>query len=668
MPTEHLAAPRRLARTTARRPWIVAVAIVVVIMAAIGTALALAADIGGDDEPTYDEIRAGDEGRWLGYADRDRVRDVAVGPDGRLWAATAAGVAQRRPDGWEMHTVEDGLPHQDVHAIEVADDGDVWIGTSDGIAAHDGDAWHLHHHEDALADEQVRALDIAPEGALWAAGTAGVTTYDGQGWTRHDDGAWDLAITADGTVWTVAQRQGRGVVRALEGDAWVEHDGHTDSGPLHDRYDQPFAVSPAAGEDEVWVGTRRGVSRFDGDRWHRIGLEDTAGVPLPEVTALLPADDGLWVATSARGVWRFADGTWLDASDGLPGSPDDEVAPKEPVTALTSDDDGGLWAGLGRSGIAQADANLHPPDADRGVANVWRIDRLSTGLPAAVDARTVLIDGDTVWIGTFDDGVWRHDGDAQGHDRDTWNSYDIGDGLPSAQVRTLARTDDAQVWAGTDDGIARFDGTAWSPVGPEGPADAVVHHLAPESGALWAATDDGLWHREAGTWTQHTAADGLPSDEVVAVAPADDDRVWAGTDAGLAVIDGADGWQQPDLEAGLDRLRITSVAVADATVWTATYDPATHHAAVIALDPEDATVVTFAEDDGFVGTIGGLCVDEGGGVWGVDDRGPSRYRDGRWTHHVVPSRAAPVWAAAEDEHGDLWVATRHGVGRLLIEP
>gem|GEM_PF-5109682 len=61
-------------------------------------------------------------------------------------------------------------------------------------------------------------------------------------------------------------------------------------------------------------------------------------------------------------------------------------------------------------------------------------------------------------------------------------------------------------------------------------------------------------------------------------------------------------------------------------------------------------------------------MDEGGGVWGVDDRGPSRYRDGRWTHHVVPSRAAPAWAVAEDEHGDLWVATRHGVGRLLIEP
>src|SRR6185436_1869911 len=169
----------------------------------------------------------------------------------------------------------------------------------------------------------------------------------------------------------------------------------------------------------------------------------------------------------------------------------------------------------------------------------WTLFRQEAGLPSnrilslaeeRDGSRTVL------WAGT-DKGLARWDGTA-------WTALDIkAAGLPNERVRSLLAIQTAQgpvLWAGTSRGLARRAGGRWTsfPVG-SGPPDAVVNDmLATRSGGrtvLWAATDGGgLLRYDGERWM---AEEGLPSDRVLSLALLDSgtgEELWAGTSEGLA--------------------------------------------------------------------------------------------------------------------------------------
>lgn len=84
-----------------------------------------------------------------------------------------------------------------------------------------------------------------------------------------------------------------------------------------------------------------------------------------------------------------------------------------------------------------------------------------------------------------------------------WTSRD---GLPHNQVNALAQTGDGLLWIGTYEGLARFDGVAFSVLRPEntpGLADASVRDLFVDAGGrLYAALGRGGVSRLAGgVWT-----------------------------------------------------------------------------------------------------------------------------------------------------------------------
>jgi ligand-binding sensor domain-containing protein/signal transduction histidine kinase len=120
----------------------------------------------------------------------------------------------------------------------------------------------------------------------------------------------------------------------------------------------------------------------------------------------------------------------------------------------------------------------------------------------------------------------------------TFRSWQQEQGLPENYVRALTQTRDGYIWVGTDEGVSRFDGVSFFSLGPqEGFQGGPVQVLYGDTrGALWIGSlNGGLSRWRAGKLTKFTAADGLPSDSITALAEDNEGDLWVGTQAGLVI-------------------------------------------------------------------------------------------------------------------------------------
>jgi len=154
-------------------------------------------------------------------------------------------------------------------------------------------------------------------------------------------------------------------------------------------------------------------------------------------------------------------------------------------------------------------------------------------VPARPTALLRASDG-ALWVGTFDQGVWRVDRHGGG---------DAAQEVPGLEgrgrfVNALAEMD-GLIWAGTQRGAVAFQGGTRAFTALSGVA---VTALVPARGALLAGTSRGVavLSRQGARWL---ALEGAPSPLRVTSLAADLDTLWAGTADGLvaAPLDAALG-------------------------------------------------------------------------------------------------------------------------------
>jgi signal transduction histidine kinase/ligand-binding sensor domain-containing protein len=143
-------------------------------------------------------------------------------------------------------------------------------------------------------------------------------------------------------------------------------------------------------------------------------------------------------------------------------------------------------------------------------------------------------------------------------------AWTMENGLPQNTVPVLLQSHDGFLWAGTELGLARFDGVSFRifdhAADPAFP-DAEIHCLLDagvESG-LWIGTGDGLVRWKNGNVARFTSRDGLPGNSILGIAQSSDGTVWIWTQGGLA------RWSGEKIEAvgnqnGLPGDEITSIA------------------------------------------------------------------------------------------------------------
>jgi signal transduction histidine kinase/CheY-like chemotaxis protein/ligand-binding sensor domain-containing protein len=231
------------------------------------------------------------------------------------------------------------------------------------------------------------------------------------------------------------------------------------------------------------------------------------------------------------------------------------------------------------------------------------------------------------------------------------------DGLPQNDVVAMAYDGAGYLWAGTQDGLARYNGRAWTVERlPNARRSTwITSLLATSDGELWVGTHGGgLARRDAGgAWSVVDATAGLPHDHVVAMCEAGDD-VWVATPRGLARWR-AGRWEAVALpDESAHPLCLETVA---GELWVGTRDHgllryARGRWSTREGDPREMVRALLRAETG---------------VYAALDAGVAVLGDGRWTPlDAAPRSAASALLETASASGGrtLWIGTNDGLVRV----
>jgi sugar lactone lactonase YvrE len=192
------------------------------------------------------------------------------------------------------------------------------------------------------------------------------------------------------------------------------------------------------------------------------------------------------------------------------------------------------------------------------------------------------------WVGTEDDGVWRYDPSVT--DGKPWTRYSTQEGLGDDNGYAVACDQQGRIWVGhLNHGVSVFNGQQWKNydvvTGPLGERVFCIT-VCPTDGDVWIGTDAGIsrYKVKADTWQYYTRAEGLPSDQISAIAFDKAGNAYVGTQCdGLAIAKASEQygkWRQVDgplkpllqhTGEGLPSALINAVLVAhDGTIYVGT--------------------------------------------------------------------------------------------------
>ena len=546
-----------------------------------------------------------------GHREIETIKSLEVdGPD--VWFASGRGLTRYNEitREWKNFGPRDGLAGRGAEWITV-DDEFIWVarsewdrGSNRPLSRYEKKTkkWTTFSTNDVLAAKTIRRI-ISTEKDVWILyrpwDDAGVTRYDRRTkeWTTIRSGRGTLELAADDDyLWLAAPNEGLRRFHFASGTWETFKD---IKGLLHNHVGE---YGLAVDEDYVWVGTLRGLSRYDKrkESWTPLTALPTL---IGRTVRTVDTDERfVWVGTD-KGMSRYdkALGNWKNyRQEG--GSENIETH-------------GGHWHQHGRK----------------------KRDSLSDNVVSSI-----VTDEQYVWVGTRD-GANRFDKIAL-----QWDQYKTHHGLPANNVTSVSSDGDS-IWVGTNSGIGKYPRTAddlnaWitytsgteiqpSAVSKEFAESLVTDQIwciTASKKHVWIGTRRGVskYNISRDIWKTITVEDGLPSDEVSCIA-IDGDNVWFGSDRGVTLYnEKTEVWAAYTTADGLASNKVTTIGVDGAEVWIGTYN-----AGVSRFDQLTNSWTTYTRAAGLAHNgILSMAIDRDY-VWFGTYRGLSRFdkRTGIWT-------------------------------------
>lgn len=423
----------------------------------------------------------------------------------------------------------------------------------------------------------------------------------------------------------------------------------------------------------LWLGTNRGVLRFDGLNFTAYGETSQMASQNGFILSMLSTQDGsLWVGT-AGGLNRFQGG-------GITTYTQPSALPNNAVYALYEDQEETLWVGTGN-----------------GIVRIQHGKKIGEDGPV-VDAlkgssvRTIYQTRDGVyWFGA-DRGLFRY---KEGR----IELFDKQKGFPEGEVRTVYEDREGNFWIGGAFGLYRFQSGKPEPIPfQERSNEALVTQLLEDArGRMWVGTSLGLRYLQGNTVVRFGEKGGDFDGPINSLFQDHENSLWVS-----AYTNGLTRLRKRrfELDQAIEKMSsgtiLCTLETRDQSLWAGSLLEGLHQLkngksttwtvkdglpdnAIYALcESRDGDLLigtrlglavmhgrrikSYVQDQGLVSNhIFNILEDPEGGYWLGTMKGISHFRDGRFDNTWNVSGLADAWIndtlIASDR--SLWIATRH---------
>jgi ligand-binding sensor domain-containing protein/signal transduction histidine kinase len=449
----------------------------------------------------------------------------------------------------------------------------------------------------------------------------------------------------------------------------------------------------------LWIGTDKGLVRFDGLNFHQFERAQLDSIPIgPVRTLLVDANDDLWILLQNTLVFRYRNGSFelmrgetengttamaramsgavllssraegtitysdnrfrsLSSATPLPDAariangeaPDQRTtpfswfdrlaAPASLVIVMAQSDDGKVWLGTERRGLfyLQEDRVL---SASNG--------RVDTKINCILPLRN-----SELWVGT-DKGVMRWSGTQL-------TSADVPLSLLNLEVLSLLRDRDSNIWVGTSRGVFRYNPDGVSLLTTTGPVAALFED---REGDIWIGSTRGLERLRDSAFVTYS----LPNLESQSMGPLHVDsggRTWiAPIQGGLRWLEG--GKTGAVVADGIANDVVYSIAGAGKDdVWVGRQQGGLTH---LRYSGNAVTAKTYTQADGLAqDRVFAVYRSRDGAVWsGTLNNGVSELNKGHFTNYTTADGLAAntISSIAEGADETMWFGTPKGVSAM----
>lgn len=297
----------------------------------------------------------------------------------------------------------------------------------------------------------------------------------------------------------------------------------------------------------MWIGTRYGLNRFDGNNFDLYYTED--GLADNKIHSLLEdRNHTLWIGT-ANGISIYQDEKFTTPS-GL------RLLEGTIIECLFEDVQGHIWIGTDGMGAYKWDPDkkeLINFNTETGLSN----DRVR-GILQTKDG--------VIWLGTRN-GL-------NGYLNDTFRHYFEKDGLADNKIRALAISPTNELLIGTRGGLSVFHNDIFINYTPKNGlySEKITAIGVSTNGVIWLATEDGIASMVDDNFRIYNLLDGLPVNIYQSVWIDKHNQAWFGSfGSGLIKMIG-DRVLRYDSEFPFPERVIRSIAVKDKkNLWLGTY-------------------------------------------------------------------------------------------------
>ena len=455
---------------------------------------------------------------------------------------------------------------------------------------------------------------------------------------------------------------------------------------LHDRWgaEQGFPGGPVYAiaqtpDGYLWIGTGKGLVRFDGLSFQLFQNSDSTGFPAGPVLGLaVDARGDLWVRPQGQKLLRYHNGIFQDVLQDL-------TLAEADVTAMCVGKNGeilfSLFSRFAGGTIRYSNGRLVPVAppaelprlvislAETADGKVWmgtreqglyyfsdgRVSAVSSGLPDRKINALLAINSRELWIGT-DNGVAH------------WNAGQLTKAgmspmLDRTQALVIARDRDANEWIGTSNGLIRIDARGISSMERGDIESRGVSALFEDrEGNLWIGTTRGIERLRDNVFTTYSVSNGLPFETNGPVYVDPGGRAWSAPFEGGGLYWLKDGHVGRVKQAGLDRDVVYSIDGRDDELWIGRQRGGLTH---LLYSRDSFTTKTYTQSDGLAqNSVYAVHQNRDGTVWaGTLNAGLSRFRNGSFTTYTTANGLASntIVSIIEASDGTMWFGTPNGV-------